>query len=68
MKLVGDPKGIEALEELHKRDNAYLKFLVGEAKSNTDLTTTFKSKEGKRYKLKLHMATGDLEVSVDDTD
>ncbi len=62
MKLVGDPEGIEALKVLHAADKEYLKFLVGEAKSNTDLSARFKSKEGKKYVLKLSLASGDLEV------
>ena len=62
MKLTGDPEGIAVLKALHQQDKEYLKFLVGEAKSNTDLKATFKSKEGKKYVLRLDLATGDLEV------
>jgi hypothetical protein len=62
MKLVGDTEGIAALKVLHQADKEYLKFLVGEAKSNADLKTSFKSKDGKKYVLRLDLATGDLEV------
>jgi hypothetical protein len=64
MKLTGDPEGIAVLKQLHQADKEYLKFLVGEAKSNTDLRAPFKSKEGKKYILKLDLASGDLEVLV----
>ena len=40
----------------------YLRFLVGEAKSNTDYVAPFTSKEGMRYNLRLDPKTGDLNV------
>ena len=62
MKLTGDAEGIAALKALHAEDKEYMKFLVGEAKSNTDLKATFKAKDGRRFVLRLDLATGDLEV------
>ena len=63
MKLTGDPEGIAVLKDLHAGNKEYLKFLVGEAKSNTDLRAHFKDKNGKAWVLKLDMATGDLEIT-----
>lgn len=62
MKLIGDAEGLAVLKALHEQDKEYLKFLVGEAKSSADLKATFKSKEGKRFSLRLDLATGDLDV------
>lgn len=62
MKLVGNEEGIAVLKSLHQENKEFLKFLVGEAKSNFDLKTTFKSKDGKEYVLRLDPKTGDLEV------
>ncbi len=63
MKLTGDAEGIEMLRALHADNKEYLKFLVGEAKSNSDLCARFKDKDGKAWTLRLDMATGDLEVT-----
>lgn len=62
MKLVGDEDGIAALEGLHAKDKTYLKFLVGEAKSNTDMKTTFKADDGRAFVLRLDPKSGDLVV------
>ena len=62
MRLVGDPEGIAQLKALHGQNKEYLKFLVGEAKSNTDLQTSFVGANGQRYLLKVDPRTGDLEV------
>ena len=64
MKLTGDAEGIAALKALHAEDKEYMKFLVGEAKSNTDLKAPFKAKDGRKFLLRLDLATGDLEVLV----
>lgn len=63
MKLTGDPEGIATLKALHAENKEYLKFLVGEAKSNFDLRAHFKDKQGKSWTLKLDVATGDLDIS-----
>ena len=51
--LVGDPQGIAQLKALHAKDKESMKFLVGEAKSNTDLTAPFVGGDGVRYMLKV---------------
>ena len=63
MKLTGDAEGIAVLKALHAENKEYMKFLVGEAKSNADLKTAFKAKDGRRFVLRVDLATGDLEVS-----
>jgi hypothetical protein len=62
MRLVGDTDGIAQLKLLHEEDKAYLKFLVGEAKSSSDLKAYFKAKDGRRFYLRLDLSTGDLDV------
>ncbi|MCL4478752.1 MAG: hypothetical protein M1381_06595 [Deltaproteobacteria bacterium] len=48
MKLNGDPEGIEELKRIKEENFFYLKFIIKEAKSNTDNKTTFKDKTGKQ--------------------
>lgn len=62
VKLEGDEEGIAVLKAMHAQDKTYLKFLVGEAKTNTDLKATFKSKDGRPYVLRVDPATGNLIV------
>ena len=62
MKLIGDPDGIAALKDLVASNRDYLKFLIGEAQSNTDHATRFKAGDGASWELKLHPETGELEV------
>jgi hypothetical protein len=62
MRLVGDPEGIAQLKALHAQNKESMKFLVGEAKSNTDLTALFVGGDGVRYLLKVDIKTGDLQV------
>jgi len=62
MELKGDPSGIQALKTLAASDKGYLKFLIGEARSNTDLRTSFKDGEGKQWMLRLDFSSGDLFV------
>jgi hypothetical protein len=62
MKLTGDADGIAHLKAMHAENKEYLKFLVGEAKSSTDLRSTFKTKDGRKFVLRLDLATGDLDV------
>ncbi len=62
MKLEGDEEGIAILKAMHARDKDYLKMLVGEARTNTDLKATFKSDDGKRFVLRVDVATGNLVV------
>ncbi|MGF1467889.1 MAG: hypothetical protein ACFCGT_17350 [Sandaracinaceae bacterium] len=62
MKLEGDEQGISALKALHEKDKTYLKFLVGEARTNTDLRTTFKDEGGTQWVLRVDPASGNLVV------
>ena len=41
MDLRGDPEGIQALKAVAAADKAYLKFLLTEAQSNSDLSARF---------------------------
>ncbi|MBI5511602.1 MAG: hypothetical protein HY903_22835 [Deltaproteobacteria bacterium] len=62
MKLTGHADGIAALKAIHAEDKEYMKFLVGEAKSNADLKASFKTKDGRKFVLKVDLVTGDLDV------
>ncbi len=62
MDLSGDANGIAALKELVKANPNYIKFLIGEARTNVDHTAPFTAKDGTKYKLKLDLATSHLEV------
>ena len=65
MKLSGDPNGLEELRLFKEKDADYLKFILYEAKTNTDLTTTFKSRDGQqRYQISFHPQTDEFTVSV----
>jgi hypothetical protein len=64
MRLVGDPEGIAQLKALHAQNKEALKFLVGEAKSNTDLRAPFTGANGVRYMLRVDPRSGDLEVET----
>jgi len=62
VNLEGDEEGIAVLKGLHAKDKSYLKFLVGEAKSNTDMKTTFKAEDGRAFVLRLDPKSGNLVV------
>ncbi|HEY8428847.1 MAG TPA: hypothetical protein VIL20_10750 [Sandaracinaceae bacterium] len=62
MKLEGDADGIAALKAMHAKDKDYLKMLVGEARTNTDLKATFRSEDGRRFVLRVDPASGNLVV------
>ena len=62
MKLEGDQEGIAVLKAMHEKDKSYLKFLVGEARTNTDHKAPFKAEDGTRYMLRVDPRTGDLVV------
>ena len=65
MKLSGDPKGLEELRLFKENDADYLKFILNEAKTNTDLNTTFKSRDGQqKYRLTFHPLMDEFTVSV----
>ena len=62
MNLGGDDQGIAALKALAGKDHEYLKFLIKEARSNTDLCTRFKAPDGTAYVLKVDPISGNLSV------
>lgn len=64
MQLTGDEAGIAALKDLAGRDKGYIKFLIGEAKSNTDLSARFKAPNGTSYNLRIEPNSGDLIVEA----
>lgn len=63
MKLEGDADGIAVLKALHAADKEYLKMLVSEARTNTDLKAPFKSPGGDRFMLSVDPKSGDLHVT-----
>jgi hypothetical protein len=64
VKLEGDEEGIAVLKAMHAKDKTYLKFLVGEAKTNTDLKTTFKAEDGRTFVLRVDVQSGNLVVEA----
>ena len=62
MRLTGDPDGIAALKALVTEHRDYMKFLIGEAQSNTNHAAVFKDGDGAHWELYLHIESGDLEV------
>ena len=46
MKFNGDPAGIEELKKIGQERKDYLKYLLTEVQTNTDLSTTFKASDG----------------------
>ena len=62
MKLVGDPRAIDALKEIASRDKGVIKFLLGEAQSSVDHTATFQGSDGSKFSLCLDPVTGELDV------
>lgn len=51
MKISGDPEGIAALKNLKERDPEYLKFILKEATTNTDLKSYYRSPEGIKFEI-----------------
>ena len=63
MKLVGDRDGIEELKKMQQERKDYLKYIITEAKTNTDLSTTFRSADQERkYKLTYNRLSQELTV------
>ena len=63
MQLIGDPDGIAVLKGMKQNNREYLKFIIGEANSNTIREAEFKGPDDTRYKIKIMVPSGDLEVS-----
>jgi len=57
MKLKGDPLGIDELKKMRESNPDFLKFVLKEASTNTDLKTTFKSPNGDRYQVSFNPKT-----------
>ena len=51
MKLIGDNDGMNELKKMQNERRDYLKYIITEAKTNTDLSTTFTGSDGVKYKL-----------------
>ena len=67
MKLTGDEAGVAALKAMHAKDGgASVKFLVQEARTNTDMKAEFRAEDGTLYDLVLDPKSGDLVVSKAD--
>ena len=62
MKLVGDPAGIAALKALGTKDRGAVKFLLEEARSNTDRTARFTAADGTVYALRADLVGEVFEV------
>ena len=62
MELIGDPDGIAALKAIHTKNRDYLKFLLGEIRSNTDLRATFKADDGSQWHITLDPKSNELKV------
>jgi hypothetical protein len=63
MKLVGDEKGIDALNAMRAKRPAYLKFLITEARTSTLAFVEFLSDDGVKFMLKWRGRTGELIVT-----
>ena len=64
MKLTGHEQGVAELKTLHAENNTYLKFLIDEARTNTDLMAEFRGKDGTLYILRLDLKSGDMVVEL----
>jgi hypothetical protein len=62
VELTGDPEGIAALKAIHTKNRDYLKFLIGEIRSNTDLRTVFKGDDGSAWHITLDPKSNKLDV------
>ena len=63
VKLTGDEAGVVALKALHaKDDGATVKFLIQEARTNTDLKAEFRAEDGTLYDLRLDQKSGDFVI------
>ena len=54
------PSGIAALKALFARDKPYVKFLLNEAKSNTDFTARFSGEDERKWAVVFDPGTGKL--------
>ena len=61
-RVTGDPEAIAALKAMVHEHRDYLKFLLAEAQTNANHTTTFKAADGAHYTLHLDLAADRIEV------
>jgi hypothetical protein len=64
VEFVGDPDGIAAFKALYARDKAYVKFLLGEARSNTDYTARFTAEDGRKWAVVFDPRSGQLSLKA----
>jgi hypothetical protein len=62
VKLTGHEEGVAQLKALHAEDKSAIRFLVDEARTNTDLKARFRGKDGIQYLLIVDPKSGDLVV------
>jgi len=62
MKLEGDEVGVRALKALAAQDKNQIRFLIQEAKTNTDRRTRFRGLDGTSWILRIDVMTGDLVI------
>jgi hypothetical protein len=62
VELAGDETGIAALKSLRDKNKEYLKFLLGEIRSNTDMRATFTAEDGAMYTITLNPKSGTLQI------
>jgi hypothetical protein len=62
VELIGDQEGIAALKAIHTKNRDYLKFLLGEIRSNTDLRAAFKAEDGSQWHITLDPKSNELKV------
>lgn len=65
MEFAGDPEGIAALKALYGRDKPYVKFLLGEARSNTDYTARFTAEDGRKWAVVFDPRSGNVTLKPD---
>jgi len=63
VKLTGDEEGVAELKKLHAADAGSVKFLIEEARTNTDLRAEFRGDSGTLYTICLDPRTGDLVIT-----
>ncbi|UCD85942.1 MAG: hypothetical protein JSU92_07050 [Deltaproteobacteria bacterium] len=63
MKLTGDSEGIAELKFIKENKLFYLKFLLNEAKTNTNRSAEFKGRDGKtKYRMTFNDLSGELKI------
>lgn len=51
MNLVGDPVGLDELKKIKEERKDFLKFLITEAKTSFERSSSFKGSDGREWKL-----------------